>query len=186
VGYAGGTKASPTYDAIGNHVESVEVTYDPEVVSYDQLLALFWKSHDPSANPYANQYSSLILVTDDSQLAHAKASAHAYEETSGDKVLTRIERFTRFYPAEDYHQKYYLRQDRTLARAFHAMFGDDQVAFRDSAAAARINGYVSGYGTKAQLAREIGSLGLAEKARAYLAARVKSEGPSAACATVSP
>jgi len=186
VGYAGGTTDSPTYDAIGDHVESVEVLYDPKVVTYDELLDLFWRSHDPAGKPYVNQYSSLILTTSDAQASAAQASAARYEQARGHKVATRIEKVGRFYPAEDYHQKYYVRQDQTLSREFRTVFGEDQTALRDSAAAARLNGYVAGYGTPAQLAEEIDSLGLSLKAREYLRSRVGDGTASGACAVTAP
>jgi peptide-methionine (S)-S-oxide reductase len=182
VGYAGGAKESPTYEAIGDHVESIEVLYDPKVVSYDELLDVFWESHDPSGRPYTNQYSSIVLATTDAQLATARESARRYEVANGKSVATRIEPLSRFYPAEDYHQKYYLRQDPTLAREFSAMFGGDEQALRDSAAAAKVNGYIAGDGTPTQLAARIGSLGLAEKATAYLQERVSDAAATAGCA----
>ena len=156
------------------------------MVSYEELLALFWKSHDPTARPYARQYASLVLASDDEQLAAARASAQRYERDTGDKVLTQIEKRGRFYPAEDYHQKYYLRQDRALAQEFRAMYGEDQEAFRDSTAAARVNGYVAGYGTKAQLEGEADALGLGEKARSELLSRVSDGASAAGCVIESP
>jgi len=167
-------------------VEVVEVLHDPEVVSYGELLDLFWKSHDPGGRPYTNQYSSLILATDDQQLTEARLSARRQEQEAGRKVATRIETLDRFYPAEDYHQKYYLRQDRTFAREFNALFGGDQDAFRDSAAAARVNAYVSGDGTSAQLAGEIGLFGLSENAREYLVSKVGDGSVAGGCAVESP
>ena len=62
---------------IGDQVETVEVLFDPEVVSYEELLALFWKSHDPTARPYARQYASLVLVSDDEQLADGAGECEA-------------------------------------------------------------------------------------------------------------
>lgn len=90
----------------------------------------------------------------------------------GRALSTRIERLGRFWPAEDYHQKYYLRNDRALASDFHAMFDGDESAFRESTSAARVNGYAAGDGTRAQLAREMEFLGLSEKGRASLILKV--------------
>jgi len=186
VGYAGGTKKSPTYETIGDQVECVEVLFDPKVVTYDELLAVFWKSHDPTNRPYANQYTSLILASDTAQAAAAKASAKRYEKATGNRVLTRIDKLTRFYPAEDYHQKYYLRQDRVLAKEFRAIFGDDQEALRDSTSAARVNGYIAGYGENISAGEGLDSLGLSGKGRAYLVSKIDEGAFAGACAIVSP
>jgi len=182
VGYAGGSKTSPTYDEIGDHVECVEVLFDPSVISYEELLDVFWESHDPYLRPYANQYSSLILAADKSQLAAARGSVARVERADGRRVPTRVETLVRFYPAEDYHQKYYLRQDRALAREFHSMFGDDQEAMRDSSAAARVNGYIAGYGSAEQLQAEIDRLGLTEEGALELTTAVDESSGGSGCA----
>ena len=98
--------------------------------------------------------------------------AARFEASLSRKLATRIEPLKRFYLAEDYHQKYYLRNDRVLMNDFRAMFGDDGTAFRESSAAARVNGYVAGDGTRAQLGKEISLLGLSERAVAHLDSRV--------------
>lgn len=172
VGYAGGSRANPTYHALGDHTECFQVDFDPSVISYEQLLELFWDSHDPTAPAWRQQYASLVLAHDEEQLAVARASARAFEKRTGRTPATRIEPLDRFWPAEDYHQKYYLRQDRVLAAEFRAMFGDDETALRESTAAARVNGYVAGDGTRAQLADEIGRLGLSDQGESHLATRV--------------
>jgi methionine-S-sulfoxide reductase len=159
VGYAGGTKESPTYESIGDHSEVVEVDFDPKVITYAELLDIFWKAHDPAARPYSRQYSSLVLAHDDAQLAAAKASAKRYQRATGRTVLTRIEKLDRFYLAEDYHQKHDLRSDPALMAEFAAMYPDGR-AFVNSTAAARVNAYAAGLGSPGQLAREIGDFGL--------------------------
>jgi methionine-S-sulfoxide reductase len=164
VGYAGGTSQAPTYRAIGDHVECVQVEFDPDVVSYEELLEVFWAAHDPTDKPYANQYSSLVLTATDAQLAAARASARRVEQTSSGAVLTRIQPLARFYPAEDYHQKYELRNERRLMTEFASMFPDD-TDFVDSTAAARVNGLLGGFGSETLIERELGAYGLSERAR---------------------
>jgi peptide-methionine (S)-S-oxide reductase len=141
-------------------------------VSYEELLELVLTSHDPTRAAFKEQYASLVLARDKAQLAAARAVASRFEEGLARKLATRVELLKRFYPAEDYHQKYYLRNDRIVMADFRGMFGDDETAFRESAAAARANGYVAGGGARTQLGREIELLGLSEKGAAQLTARV--------------
>jgi peptide-methionine (S)-S-oxide reductase len=178
-GYAGGMKSDPTYRSIGDHTECFEVDYDPAAVSYEDLLALFWQSHNPTRGAYSTQYASLILTHGEAQLASARASAENFEQAVGRKVLTRIEPLRRFYLAEGYHQKYRLRNDRQLMSEFSAMYPDEW-EFVDSTAAARVNGYLDGEGSGARLVREIDGFGLTDEGRARLVARVgRSGGPGA-------
>jgi peptide methionine sulfoxide reductase msrA/msrB len=117
-GYAGGTEPNPTYEQVSSgttgHVEAVQVTYDPTVLSYEQLLDVFWRQIDPTngAGQFVDlgpQYRSVIFVHDDAQRAAAEASKAALEKSGRfDKTLvTQIVPFTTFYPAEDYHQDFY-------------------------------------------------------------------------------
>ena len=138
------------------------------MVSYEELLELALTSHDPFRAAFKGQYASLVLAHDAAQLATARAVAGRLEAARGRKLATRIEPLKRFYLAEDYHQKYYLRNDRTLMADFRAMFASD-AAFRDSTAAARVNGYVAGDGSSLQLEREIDSFGLTPPAAKHLA-----------------
>ena len=171
VGYAGGTTSDPTYRSIGDHSETLEVDFDPETISYEDLLALFWQSHNPSRPAYSTQYASLVLTHDDEQLAAARASAERFEQAIGRKVVTRIEPVRRFYLAEGYHQKYRLRNDRQLMAEFSAMYPDES-QFVDSTAAARVNGYLDGEGSTVRLALEIDGFGLTGEGRARLVSRV--------------
>lgn len=168
VGYAGGTTPDPTYRSIGDHTECFQVDFDPASISYEDLLQLFWTSHDPTRPAYSKQYASLVLAHDAGQLQRAETSRDRLESVLRRPVLTRIVPLERFYLAEDYHQKYYLRQDRVLVHDFRAAFEGDESAFRESTAAAHVNGYVGGDGTSAQVMREIDLLGLSDAGRARL------------------
>jgi peptide-methionine (S)-S-oxide reductase len=172
---------NPTYHSIGDHTECFQVDFDPQVVSYGALLELVLTSHDPFRAAFKGQYASLVLTHDDAQLATARAVASSLEAARGHKLATRIEPIKRFTNAEEYHQKYSLRNDRVLMADFRAMFGADEDALRESTAAARVNGYVAGDGSGVQLEREIESLGLTEGGRAELAARFRRRSGGIGC-----
>jgi hypothetical protein len=138
-------------------------------VSYESLLELALTSHDPFRAAFKEQYASLALTHGAEQLAIARAVASRIEASRGRTLATRIEPLKRFTNAEDYHQKYYLRSDRTLMVDFHAMFGGDEAELRESTAASRVNGYVAGDGSRIQLEREIDGFGLTDAARTHLA-----------------
>ena len=115
VGYAGGSVDNPSYeqvcsDATG-HAEVVQVTYDPEKVPYEQLLATFWGEHDPTqlnrqGPDIGSQYRSVIFVYDEEQRAAAEASREQVQARLSRPVVTQIEDAPPFWEAEDYHQRY--------------------------------------------------------------------------------
>ena len=119
VGYGGGYTPNATYQEIctGNtgHNELVRVVYDPKVISYNELLRVFWEGHDPTqgmrqGNDRGTQYRSGIYTTSPEQLAAAKASRDAYQPRLSDArlgtITTEILEAPAFYMAEDYHQQY--------------------------------------------------------------------------------
>lgn len=157
---------------MGDHTECFQVDFDPAEVTYEDLLELFWTTHDPTRPAWKTQYASLVLAHDDAQLATARKSAERFSAIVGRSVATRIDMVGRFWLAEDYHQKYYLRNDRVLMGDFRAMFGADDAAFVDSPAAARVNGFVAGDGSKRLLDGVIDDFGLSEAGRSELLRRV--------------
>lgn len=167
MGYAGGAAPNPTYTAMGDHAESFQVDFDPDVISYDDLLELFWTSHDPTHQPWKVQYASLVLAGDETQLAAAKASGERMSDLLGRPLTTRIERLQTFWLAEEYHQKYHLRGDRDLMAEFSAYYPSGD-ALRESTAAARVNGYLTGDASCIRLAEELPELGLSEGGAARL------------------
>lgn len=124
VGYLGGTLVNPTYQDVcsGNtgHAEVVEVTYDPEQVTYDELLAVFWDNHNPTTlnrqgPDVGTQYRSAIFFHTPEQEAAALAS-RARLDASGrykNPIVTEITPATEFYMAEDYHQQYLEKRGRS-------------------------------------------------------------------------
>jgi len=119
VGYAGGHTPNPDYrevcSGMTGHTEAVLVVYDPGKISYEELLRVFWESHDPTqgmrqGNDVGTQYRSAIYVFDDGQKAAAEASREAYArvlaEAGHGAITTEIAAAGPFYYAEDYHQQY--------------------------------------------------------------------------------
>ena len=146
---------------MGDHTEAFALDFDPTVISYEDLLAEFWAGHRATRASYSRQYMAAAFPSA-LQLDAALASRPANAETP---VVANA----RFHVAEDYHQKYYLRHDRTLmAELAHYT----PAAFTDSTAAARLNAYVAGHGTLAQLDAERDALLLSDAAMKYLRSRV--------------
>ncbi len=179
MGYAGGTTENPTYERIGDYCETVRVEYDPSIVSYQQLLDAFWSGHYPTETPYSSQYRSAIFYTTEEQKAIAIESKNKEQARLPNPIQTSIEPLTRFYSAEDYHQKFYLQQDTRLMREISAIYPNSE-DFVNSTAAARLNGYAGGYGDEATLQRQINSLGLSEAGKQELT-EIANSGLKAAC-----
>lgn len=115
-GYAGGTVPDPTYEQVctgaTGHAEVIQVEFDPARVSYEKLLEMFWKAHDPTTlnrqgNDRGTQYRSVIFYHSEAQKLAAEKSKRAAQPKFADPIVTEIVPLTKFYRAEDYHQDYY-------------------------------------------------------------------------------
>lgn len=137
----------------------MEIVFDPAKVSYAELLDIFWSEHTPTERAWSRQYASIIFVHDETQRKLAEASRAAVQARLGRPVATEIVTAGTFWPAEDYHQKYSLRATPDVSRIYQAIY-PDPAAFRDSTAATRVNGFLGGYGTAEELARDLPGLGL--------------------------
>jgi peptide-methionine (S)-S-oxide reductase len=122
VGYEGGTLENPTYEDVCSHTtghaEVVEVTYDPERISYDELLDVFWAKHDPTQLnrqgwDIGDQYRSVVFVHDEEQREAAERSKAEQQKRYRAPVVTVIEPTQTFYVAEDYHQQYLEKRGRS-------------------------------------------------------------------------
>ena len=171
VGYSGGVKRNPTYHDLGDHSETVQIDFDPARVSYEQLLDVFWKAHDPTSRSWSRQYRAALFFHNEGQKRSAEESRDREAARIKEKIRTEILPADEFYPAEDYHQKYYLRLNSFLSAEFRQMFPSEK-EFVNSTAAARANGYIGGYGTMTALKEELDRLGLSEEGRKKLLARV--------------
>jgi peptide-methionine (S)-S-oxide reductase len=181
VGYAGGTSPNPTYKEIGDHSEAIEIEFDPRLIGYGDLLAIFWKAHDPAYRSISRQYRAAIFWSGDEQRRLAEQSRQLAEKSAPRGVLTTFEPLRSFTPAEDYHQKYYLRSAGKIAALYQRIYPDER-DFAASTATARVNGFLGGHGGPVRLAEEIGNLGLVGEARAELEQIVQKMHPSESCA----
>jgi peptide-methionine (S)-S-oxide reductase len=143
VGYAGGTRRNPTYHALGDHTETLQIDYDPERLSYADLLDVVFESHDPNRQTRKRQYQNVVFP--ETEARHD--AVEEYLESDGrspEAIETRIERLTEFHPAESYHQKYSLRANPSLFEAFEEAGYDDE-GIRESPTAAKLNAHAAGH-----------------------------------------
>lgn len=127
VGYTGGHVASPTYEQVCSgktgHAEALEVTFDPDRISYEELLDTFWRNIDPTTlnGQFADrgtQYRTAIFYHDEKQRVSAEASRQAIDDSDAfdEPIVTEIVSATEFYEAEDYHHQYYLKNPGHYSR----------------------------------------------------------------------
>ena len=122
-GYAGGSVDNPSYQAVCSgttgHAEVMQITFDPDVISYGNILYIFWRMHDPTTPnrqgaDVGTQYRSIIFYHDETQqeiAEHSRKQADA-SDLWDNAIVTEVVPLTRFYPAEDYHQNYYRNNPR--------------------------------------------------------------------------
>lgn len=125
VGYMGGEYENPTYEdvctGVTGHAETVEVLYDPSVISYNELLAVFWNKHDPTTPDrqgpdIGSQYRSVIFFYTEEQKRLAEKSKEMVQNRLSQDIVTQIVPATKFYKAEDYHQQYLAKRGRKTCR----------------------------------------------------------------------
>jgi peptide methionine sulfoxide reductase msrA/msrB len=138
VGYCGGTEPNPTYDLVGsektNYRESIQIVYDPSKISYDQLLDIYWKQIDPTQadgqfTDIGPSYRAAIFYGSDEEKKIAEMSKEKLGQSGKFKkpIATEILPAMKFYPAEDYHQKYYQQNPEHFEAFEH---GSGRVSFQ--------------------------------------------------------
>ncbi len=136
VGYTGGTTENPTYEDVSSgttgHAEAIEVTYDPAIVNYEKILTIYWHNINPTTlnqqfYDHGTQYRTAIFYHSEEQKLAAEQSKKALEGSKRfDKpIVTEIVKAGPFYPAEEYHQKYYQKNTNQYNR-YHQASGRDQ------------------------------------------------------------
>ena len=126
-GYSGGNLVEPTYDDVCSdttgHTEVVEVTYDPERLSYDELLRVFWRKHDPTRPNRKEQYRSVVFFHDEDQRDSALKSKAREQAERTAPIVTQIEPAPAFYEAEEHHQQYLEKRGRATCTPALARVG---------------------------------------------------------------
>ena len=175
MGYAGGTKPSPTYHNLGDHTETLQIDFDPEVISYSELLRVFWDSHSPEHRAWSRQYMAAVFYHNEEQKKAIDKSLTRVASRITGKIQTKVLPYTGFTLAEDYHQKHALRRSQWALEELRQMYPTSQ-GLVGSTAAARINGYLAGYGRCEQLQDEIDELGLSAEGSKRLLEKVCGRG----------
>lgn len=155
---------------MGDHTETFQIDFDPTIISYMDILQLFWKSHNPKRKSWSRQYRDIILYENESQHEQVRQSMMAIASSLNAPVETDILPLTEFYLAEDYHQKYRL-QNTTLMEEIKMIYPSNR-EWIHSTAAAKLNGYLSGYGVAETFAVDVIQLGLSEASASVLAKSV--------------
>ncbi|ANU14260.1 Peptide methionine sulfoxide reductase MsrA [Planococcus halocryophilus Or1] len=168
VGFAGGTTPTPSYRTMGDHTETIQIEYDPQVISYANILKEFWRNHYPNRDNYkGRQYISLVHYHTDQQRQVIEAIRKEMETELGESIETEISPFSQFTLAEERHQKYYLKRYPKALDQLAALYPNKEMLV-DSTFAARLNGFVKGFGTKDSLQKEINQWSIGETEKAFL------------------
>ena len=168
VGFAGGTTVKPTYRHMGDHTETVEIDFDPGIISYEEILRKFWQNHYPNRGNYkGRQYISLLRYHGAQQQETADKVKQEMERNLGEAIETEIAAFEQFTLADERHQKYYLKRYPNTLEQLQDLFPKmDHLV--DSTFAARLNGFVKGYGKMRLLKSEVAGWNIDEENRDIL------------------
>jgi len=153
VGYSGGKAVGPSYYEIKDHAETLQIEFDPSIVSYEELVRTFFRSCSDTT-PRGGQYRSAIFYHNPDQLEIAKRIKEEAEIKRKTKLYASLEPVGNFYLAEDYHQKYYLQNKTKLMK----LCGLDKLPIAEfiaSPIASRLNGFIDGQGNLATLKKEL-------------------------------
>ena len=151
---------------MGDHAETIQIDFDPKQISYEHLLELFWTSHNPCRSAWSRQYMSAVFYHDEDQLSAIENTRRQFVKNP-EQVQTEIAPMTKFWLAENYHQKYRLRHATAIDSELHAIY-PNEIDYVNSTAAARLNGFLDRYGEPDRLEQVIGKLGLSAAAQDLL------------------
>lgn len=167
VGYAGGTTPEPTYRSLGDHIETLQLDFDPSVISYQHLLDTFFQHHKPIGEPWKRQYMSAVFYHYPEQQRLALQTIEREASVRGRKIFTAVYPYQHFTLAEARHQKYKLQRQTALLEALRQQYPSFSELVH-STAAARVNGGLYGYGQRTELEKILDGIGLSQEGREIL------------------
>jgi len=141
----------------GGHTETVDIEFDPEITTYSDILELFWNNHNPTSRT-SSQYMSVIFYHNDEQRILAEETMKIQQKKTVKPIQTKILPLKSFTEAEGYHQKYLLRRNPYILKMIGLDSSDKKLI--NSFVAARLNGYIGGFGTGRDFEAEVGKFGL--------------------------
>ncbi|MCM3610118.1 peptide-methionine (S)-S-oxide reductase MsrA [Planococcus sp. MERTA32b] len=168
VGFAGGSSPKPTYRHMGDHTETVEIDFDPSIISYEEILRKFWRNHYPNRGNYkGRQYISMLRYRGAEQKEAIIKVRKEMENSLGETIETEIAEYENFTLADGRHQKYYLKRYPNTLEQLQELFPKPELLV-DSTFAARLNGFVKGYGKLRTLKNEIAFWNIEEEDKELL------------------
>ncbi len=159
VGYAGGDSTTPSYDNLGNHIEVFEVDYDPDLLSYEDMVKLYFYVYDATARPFSQRVTPVIYYRNEAEQEISERVKLSIEANSEKGLFTVIRPLEVFYLAEEKHQLSYLKQETSLYMEVREIFVEED-ALLLSILASKLNGFIAGYGLDSDLASILKSSGL--------------------------
>lgn len=155
VGYAGGSTPEPTHKQMGDHTETVQVDFNPDIVSYSDILYHFWHNHNPNRKKYRDrEYISLVLYHDEQQKKVAWQTKRQLEEVRKEKMQTEISPYKRFTQAIERQQKWHIKRIPQAEEVLKSIYSSEK-QFIDSVLVARLNSLAKGYGSIESVHQEI-------------------------------
>ncbi len=166
MGYSGGKSPNPSYKVVDFHSEVVEIDYDPQIISYGELIDIFFEAHNETLRPYDQRVKSLIFYRnqDEHEIAKAKLNQIRLTTPEDESVFTELKAFEIFYLAEEEHQNRSLKLEVSLYDELTQIFETDERILL-SVLASKLNGYIYGYGTEENAERLLEMSGLSQTSK---------------------
>lgn len=162
VGYCGGKEDNPSYRNIKDYSEAFEFDYDGDLITYNSIIETFWYSHTPENRTGKTQYKSIIFYRNEEEKIIAEDSRRRFENQVGRSFNTEIRPLSKFYLAENYHQKFFLQNVQEIRKDFIEIY-PNIMDFINSTSAMKVNSYCKGNGTLEKLKQEIENFGLSSQ-----------------------